>query len=165
MINWQVILLGAISFILALCAHILCWRLSRPKKQIQSLLLIFAAVPIVAHVLCLSRFPIYDLLLSLVMTYSLSISYILFYPAAQAISPTLKIELIVKRFMPAGISQEQLKKYFPQDELFCERLDDLLDEGFLTMSESGLKITAKGRYFLKVFTALRGLLGLGIGQG
>ncbi|MCU0666191.1 MAG: hypothetical protein MUF05_03740 [Candidatus Omnitrophica bacterium] len=165
MITLDVLISGVFCFLISLLAHVIWWRIKRPKAQIQALVSLFLVFPLLGLTCLMQFFPLRDFWLSLALAYSFSFSYVLFYPAAQAVSPTLKLILIISKFSYSGCSAQELKKYFNTKDLLQERFDDLVQEGFLRTCHGKINITLRGRVFLSFFVALRVILGLEQGKG
>ncbi len=110
-------------------------------------------------------FPWTDFYAILLLHTSLSLAYILVYPASQADSPSFKILLHVGRAMPSGLSTEEIQSRFPASALLDARIQDLINANLARVQSDRLILTRQGRYFIKPFIMLRKALGLPAGAG
>jgi len=173
----KVIILGAMIFSACMIAHILIWRYARPKNEIAWLGIIFFISPI----LVLAGFYVFAMKTGIgliviaaitftgwvtifLLHYALSLFYIFNYPAAQAVSPSLKM-LLILRASDKGCTLEEISGEFSENVLFEERLKDLLRESLIAETPLGLEITPSGRAVITFFVCMRRILGLPIGEG
>ncbi len=165
-------------FFSCLLIHVLLWRVKRPLRQASALFLIFIGLPVIfsALVFGISLFSHKNCFiiagltgaewaLVLLLDLALSAAYILTYPAAQAISPSLKILLIIGGASPTGVSYEEMVNEFPAKDLFDRRVEDLFDEELIREESGGLVLTSSGAALARVFILIRKLLGLPAGKG
>lgn len=96
---------------------------------------------------------------------ALSCAYIQVYPASQADSPSFKILLLVRKSMPAGMTQREIRAIFNSKVLLEDRLQDLTHAGLIKEYESNLELTQKGHALILPFMILRRLIGLPMGKG
>jgi len=159
---------GAGLFLLALATHVILWRLQRPEKQILTFALIFL-LPILVYLLW-QRFGSQtrswlDLFSVTLLYMSLTVAYIQTYPAVQALSPSLRILLLVGNAMPKGITEGEILGAFDPKQLLEDRIQDLLDARFVQESEGRLEITPRGSLLILPGALLRRILGLPVGKG
>jgi len=170
-----ILVYGFLLFSFCLLVHIVVWRIRIPNHQIPLLGLIFIFLPALVFLSIyaakgvflppalfdLSRTEWFAVFL---LHLSLSGAYILSYPAAQAVSPSLKM-LIDINSSENGCSVEELVKKFDENALFEERLQDLIKESFIVETADGIELTEAGRKLIKFFIFMRRLLGLSMGEG
>lgn len=158
-----VLVWGIGAFVIALAAHIVWWRVRRPRSDIAALLLVLLVAPVT---LCIglwyrSRpFDGVDLLAALLLHVSLASAYIQTYPAAQAASPSLQILLGLGARRADGLTLDELSAHFSQDHLVGARLDDLLANKLVRPVEGGYALSASATALVRFFVAFRALLGL-----
>ena len=178
---FSIISYGFLLFFICFLIHIIIWQLYHPKRQILTLFIIFFLFPIlfnlpiyifytlfnVQNVITKNTFSlnIGELLQVYLLHYAFSLAYIFTYPAAQAGCPSFFILLIIKSSMPRGITKDEIYSLFLNKELFRTRIQDLIDENLVVEKNGWLEPTKKGCSLLKVFTFLRRMFGLPIGQG
>lgn len=168
--NPLILLTGFLTFLFCLIFHIFFWRIRRPKNDIFALFLIFFKFPLlffagyfIWNLLNLPVplvVPINEITAIFILHVSLSSAYIQTYPAAQAISPTLEIMLIVLKYMPQGISQSDILQNFHKKKLTSSRLEDLLNTKLIRQEQGFFTLTPIGKCFINFFVLHRNLLGL-----
>jgi hypothetical protein len=173
--NPYVLFYAFLIFLACLFLHILIWRVRLPVRQIPLLGIIFIVLPLTVVIIIylflgfsnvtgfrsLSRT---DLLAVFLLHFSLAGVYIFSYPAAQAISPSLKMLLYI-RSSRGGSTLEELLSGFDERELFEERIRDLIGESLVAEGPDGIELTFSGKRLVGVFIFIRRLLGLPIGKG
>lgn len=175
--NYIVFLLGFVIFFFSLCLHVIIWRWFNPGKKIAFLLLIFIAIPVGSYFVFSNIIHI-DYKLSTVsvsgtdwmavymLHISLSLAYILSYPAVEAASPSLVILLMMDNSKEDGLVFNDLSNCFRDDMVLQPRIQDLINSGLIIESHDGYyRLTPRGITFVKCFILLRRLLGLPIGKG
>lgn len=173
--SYSVILSEFILFLASICLHVIVWRLLRPKSYLKALSAVFFIVPASVFVIyvilfpgalpALSSFDTADLAALFLLYLLLAAAYILSYPSIQARSPSLLMLLVIEESMPRGRKFGELERLFSSRGLVGDRLDDLLQGGFIKVSGQGCSITFRGRLLLGPFALLRRLLGLPAGEG
>ncbi len=175
--NISILLSGILIFFICLCLHIAVWRWRYPKKHIIALFLIFIMFPLafVIGYIGLGAFGFLpdniiffstaDWLAIYLLNFVLSLSYILSYPAIEAVSPSLAILLIVGDSNPNGAVRDDLLHVFDDEVVLEPRLKDLIEAGFIAESNGFFMVTHRGVTFVRCFMLLRSLLGLPIGKG
>ena len=96
---------------------------------------------------------------------ALACAYIQIYPACQANSPSLQIMRVVDQKMPAGMTENEIRKSFHQEELFDARLQDLIKSGLVEESGGQVRMTKRGGNFVAPFLFIRRWVGLPFGEG
>ncbi len=173
---------GTLFFIFALSLHVLLWRLLRPVKDVLSLFILFAIVPLFSIALLylphspffnLRPYGIIELTGALLCYCALYCAYIMTYPALQARCPSLRMVLLIKRAGGAGIKLEEVRAGFDTADLVTNRLDDLISSG-LVIKDKGVaggasaiayRVTPRGSLLLRPFMLFRRFLGLAPGEG
>ncbi|MEI8175837.1 MAG: hypothetical protein WCG78_03110 [Candidatus Omnitrophota bacterium] len=152
---------GVVLFGISMVVHVLLWRFRRPRRQAFALFFIFLA-PVAAGLIFFHTAV--DILAS-VFAGALSCAYILTYPAAQAVSPSLKLLLVIGAAGKDGIGADDLATRFDEKELFDRRLEDLTDEKLIVATVRGFTLTPGGFFLVRNFMTMRRLLGLPMGRG
>lgn len=163
------ILLAGISlFLICLFVHVFIWRFWHPRRHGLALLMIFV-LPIFILAILLpnlwAAFTWLDFASVTLFHLSLSFAYIQTYPAVQALSPSLRILILVQTSMPAGMSEAEVLKFFDAEQILDDRIHDLTVSHLVSEINGALEITTKGRLFILPFLLLRKILGLPQGKG
>ncbi|OHD69338.1 MAG: hypothetical protein A2W19_05360 [Spirochaetes bacterium RBG_16_49_21] len=172
--DMQVIGTSLLIFSVILLIHIIYWRLSKPKKQIKALFLIFIIIPlfisIVAGLFIMINIIMFvslsELLLIIILYTALSCAYIQTYPAIQAWSPSLLlVNLIGSSKEP--IKLEKLRDVIDENKLIKDRVIDLETEGLIHISKQNKSIilALKGKILAAFFIIYRRFIGLKPGEG
>jgi len=175
MITPLVIISGIIVFSLSFAAHVYIWKAFRPKRQAVLLAALFFAMP--ALIFCALFFwsrqgagerfaaSAFNLLYALILDYVLAAAYLLSYPAAQASSPSLRIVLAAASSMPDGMTEDQIRALFSEEDLFGGHLARLEQEGLVINTGGRWTVSPCGRRTAVFFGRYRRLLGLPEGGG
>lgn len=163
------VLISFLIFIIATIFHVLFWRIGRIQSHMKPLLLVYTLIPLSLLGTCFSiSWPITveEKVLLFGLTMAFSAAYVLTFPAFQAIAPTLKICYLLGK-NSAGLSLAEISHEFPSSSLVNDRLDDLLKDGMITVSEAGqLNLSRKGKLLAGVFSIYRHrILSLPEGEG
>lgn len=171
----MVLILGTGSFILALVMHILIWRVIKPVKHLIWLAIIFVILPLIAYAIVFylsflfykERFIASAPNVGFIVLWHIALSgtYIMTYPVSQAKCPSFKIMLAVSASMPKGITALDINDIFSKDILLTDRVDDLIDEGFIYIKDNKYNLTFKGNLLASSFIFYRHLLSLPLGEG
>ena len=158
-------IIATILFVLAFATHIAVWIIKPPKNKGTYLILIFTIIPLLLFTLILAQYPILgeeinleDLIQGLLISLTLSSSYVMTYPLVELESPTLKISNIIYQ-NKKGVDFNSLLIRLGKDSLFYDRINDLKKEGAIKEVGNKLFLTNKGLVILKLFTFWRKLLG------
>lgn len=163
----HVLLLGIGIFVAAVCTQILVWnirRISRPMTVLPVLLIVFPTVGI-------GLLVIFDLMLwidafaTLILLCLLSSAYIQSYPIFQEDIPSFRIMLFVRDFGTAPFSEQVIIDRLDTDDLFVDKLQDLIDDGLIVRTSEGLILTRSGQLLVIFFSTYRRWLGLNYGVG
>lgn len=156
--SFAVLLYGIAMALVAWVVHCLWWRVRRPQDDLKALAWCMAAVPVVLMALLCSagKLPVSSAFLSLFLAEALGAAYLFWYPAAQAVSPTMLIVLLAQRAGEAGLTENSLKEAVSEEVLTGETINNLFHEQFARTDPSGgIFLAARGRRTLKVIRWLR----------
>jgi hypothetical protein len=154
-----VLLLGS-SFLV----HLVWWRVSLPKRQTRTLLLIFTVVPVVVA-LSLSGLHLSAAQATLVALFdaSCALTYIALYSAIEHQSPTLAIVSRLAAAGDAGCSGDDLQQSFGQELPMANRLALMEQSSWLRADGASLVLTDEGRFFARLFESAANVFGLAKG--
>jgi len=156
-------------FIAAILIHLIIWRLHLPKKQTNALLAIFS-LPLVLGILAIVKYPglmkwslnpsinFFEIFQLLLLYTSLSVSYILSYPAIEAESPTLIIIRAVFETGASGLDKSSLKRIVDNDLLILPRIKDMLSDNMVYLKDGRYKLLPKGLIMAKLFLSYRNII-------
>lgn len=166
----EIFLAALLLFSFSFSLHILIWRWRRPRYRVLILFIIFFLVPLAFLKADGIRGVPYTIqrpaILAVMLLYAaLSCAYIQTYPAVEAVSPSLGILLLLGRAMPQGLTQEQILRRLDANQLFDDRIQDLVTAGLMKRSESLLEPTLFACAIVFVFLLFRKILGLPVGEG
>ena len=177
MVEPLVLLWGTISFTAALVVHIIIWRIFQPNRQMMWLVVIFIILPGLLYIAlfiifylgalphrCFLASP-FNLFFTLIWHCALSSAYIMTYSPIQAGCPSLKIMLSIAATMPEGMTFKDIEQIFSEDTLFSDRIEDLEEDGLITLKYNAWGMTFTGRLLSEFFLAYRKLLKLPLGEG
>ena len=147
----QILIVSATLFSVVLVLNILVWRLTKPDRG-SLFVLAFFTVPIIALV-CLTmskKIFIVDALILSICYCSLSLSYILSFPALVKDIPSIVILRLVQRAEKISINEltDKFRKTMPSDNT---GLKELLNEKMVILSNGELTLTKSGRIIAKTF--------------
>lgn len=164
----SILLAGVGLFLLSLFVHVVIWRFWHPRRHALALFIIFI-MPLFLLAFALSivwtTFQWLDFASVALLHLALSFAYIQTYPAVQALSPSLRILILVRASMPAGMKEAEIFECFDSKQILDDRIHDLTISHLASETNGVLEITAKGRLFILPFLALRKILGLAPGKG
>jgi hypothetical protein len=164
-----VLLAGFSSFAVCLTAHIVIWRLGRPRSDVRVLFVILLILPTVVGVGLLGEsllnprgsFPgALDLAAVLLLHWALASGYLQTYPAVQAQSPSLEIAYAVGRSMPRGLSREEILARLNSGTLVHSRVDDLVANRLVRADGDRYVLTRSSTRLIRAFLEFRAFLGL-----
>ena len=164
------IFLGLILFFSGFTFHVIWWRIARPHDDIRALILSFLVGPAVLAGLQFFFMPGYgslrETIAAVLVTVAIGAFYIMWYPAAQAASPTMLLVLqVAGAAKDGGATRTALRAAF-DDELLCRQsISNLVHEHFAEEREGKLFVAARGAFLLRMLNTWRGLLGLKYGSG
>ncbi len=158
---------GIVLLITAFGMHVLLWRVCRPRKHTDTLLVIFISC-LAAGILVIKVFGVLPLgargsvfdYLRLVLFYvSVTLAYVISYSALEADSPSLLMTLEIDAAGSQGLEKSKLFNAMTDDVLIRPRLDDLVRDGLAVLEHGQYRLTSKGRPFVRIFIFFRTLLG------
>jgi uncharacterized membrane protein len=159
--------LGLAFFACVFVLHICLWRFLKPKNEIKSILLIFVIIPFflfsVFYVFTEIRENSQSFFYGALLFFSLSVAYIVTFPAIAIEIPTLKIIRLMEE--SAALNEDELVKKFDKESLLGSRKNLLEADSLITYSEGKLKLSFFGSLIARSFIAYRRILGMKIGDG
>lgn len=165
--NSRIFLLASALFLFCLLIHILIWRSRRPPRDAPAILFIFLFAGPLLFILSsklLFAIATQNIFAVLLLHLSLSCAYIQIYPASQADSPSLRILILVNR-APQGLTEQEIRNSFNEEDLLEARLEDLIMTGLIARKGTELSLTSKGKGIIVPFIMIRRILGLKLGEG
>lgn len=165
----SVLVYGVLLIIAALLIHLIVWRLHLPKKQTNALLMIFSLV-IVSGVLVILRYPglikwsiyssknIFEIFQLFLLYTTISVSYILSYPAIEADSPTLIIIRAVFETGAAGLDKSSLERIADNDLLILPRIKDMVFDRMVYIKDGKYRLMPKGLIMARLFLFYRNII-------
>jgi hypothetical protein len=165
--NLSVFILAGIFSGLAWGGHFLLWRLHRPKDDLGALAACMLGLPCVfaGALLLYGGFALATLAAALLLACCLDLAYLFWYPAAQAVSPTMLMTLLVAWRGGEGMTAEELREAIPETVLTADTFENLFAEGFAYLDGEKVHLSARGRRTLKWILLLRRLAGFGEPRG
>lgn len=164
---------AAAVFSVCLALHIIIWRFRIPRHDALALFIVFLVVP--ASVFCgllilsagmdITFWPAPDLVLVLLLHTALAGVYISSYPAAQAISPSLDIILMIAASPQGRLTEEEINQRYDDSVLVTARVEDLRRSHLVNVTFDHAELTRTGRVIIRGFIFYRRLLGLPLGEG
>ena len=164
-----ILLAGLLTFSGCLAAHVVLWRVARPRSDMRALFVIFLVAPSAVALLVVIAGAVasnaglpdgLDLAATLLLHWALSAAYIQSYPAAQAMAPSLEIVYAVRRSMPRGLSREELLARLDPGTLVQARVADLVADHLVRLERDRYVLTPASARLIRFFLGLRALLGL-----
>ncbi len=158
-----VLYLGLELFCFCLAAHIVIWRVFRPRKQIVLLTLIFTFGPslMLGIVVLASRIDLSSCGLALLLHLALAAVYINLYTLVAGFSPSIGILERVDESMPRGLQRNELAPpWFNDENLSGARRENLLSSGLVYESGGLLLLSPRGLLVSRIFLTFRRFLGL-----
>jgi hypothetical protein len=158
-----------VTFSGCLAAHVVLWRVARPRSDMRALFTIFLVAPSAGAVLVFAaggvapaaRLPDgLDVAAALLLYWALASAYILSYPAVQAMAPSLEIAYEVRKSMPRGLSREELLARLDTGRLVQARVEDLVADRLVREVGDRYVLTPASAGLIRFFLGLRALLGL-----
>lgn len=159
------------SFLIGLAAHIVTWRVRRPKDDAATLMHLIVTLPLAVSVLAiLSKGQTgMDALnaagLAVMFHVGTGFTYMSLYTASQAASPTALVLIALARHKNTGLTIEQINELFTTDQLAGNSIHSAIDEGFLLESGKKLALGPRGASLIRVCGGLRRILRLPPGRG
>ncbi|MDA8077500.1 MAG: hypothetical protein M0Z79_01045 [Nitrospiraceae bacterium] len=165
----RVFIYGSLFFVSSLLLHVVIWRVRVPRHDALGLFLIFSVVPAVllATLRAVNLAPVGGISVAhmLLLHAALSVFYISSYPAAQAISPSLDILLLIGSSANLRMTREEILANYDETVLVKARIDDLGRSALASRRGDTFRLTMAGRAVVRFFAIYRSMLGLPAGQG
>lgn len=165
----EIIIYGFILFFVCLIIHALIWRVKIPTNDALALFIIFLAIPSLTLLVAMigmkdftSRIALTEALL---LHISLSLIYIASYPAAQAVSPSLNILLIIGASENKRMKAEDIFNHCSRSRIVTDRVDDLIAYKLISRKGDRFEIKPLAGFIISIFAAYRKILGLPAGGG
>lgn len=164
------VLLGLRLFCGAFILHVAWWRLKRPKDDVRGLVICLLLIPaITVGVLVLTgaipALSVREAVATILVVIAVGSTYIMYYPAAQAASPSMLVILKIASRRKTGITRDELLQSFDDDQLCRTGIENLVNERFAEERDGKLTVGPRGAALLHVLTSWRGILGLKRGIG
>lgn len=171
--NPGIIIYGFLTFLICLIFHVFIWRIRIPKNDASALFLIFLIIPSSIFLILLSiRMLDFIIALSaiemayiLLLHISLSFIYISSYPAAQAVSPSLDIILIIASAETKRLTEGDIIKNYKDAHIIKNRISDLMASALIKQKGECFELSPIGRFTIIFFILYRKILGLAAGKG
>ena len=153
---------------IAWIVHCAWWRLHRPKDDLLGLAACMLLVPAVMALALFFSESADSLfcLLAWFLASALGTAYLFWYPAAQAVSPTMLVAILAGRARDKGIGKDQLASILDEEMLTGDTLRNLLHEQFAREDPDGhLHLLPRGRRTMVSIRFLRHLAGFSDPKG
>ncbi|MFQ5735563.1 MAG: hypothetical protein ACE5GY_01725 [Thermodesulfobacteriota bacterium] len=163
---------AVLLFMLSTAIHVAVWRIRKPGNRPFALICIYILIPFIAALAGLALtvsggLPVAtpeEIAAVYLLNLALSSSYVLTYPAIEALSPSLLFLLIIDSSR-RGVIRSSLVESFDDGSLLEPRIRDLLESGMLRESPQGYSLSSSAVLMVRFFKAFRRLLGLPQGGG
>lgn len=167
--NPDIIIYGFILFFICLIIHIFIWRIKIPANDALALFLIFLIIPFL--IFLVSIVGLKDFISGIVLTevlllhLSFSLIYIASYPAAQAVSPSLNILLIIGSSDKKRMTGNDIFNQCSNIRIVTDRVDDLAAYNLILKKGDYFELKPLAKFIINIFIAYRKILGLPAGGG
>lgn len=167
--NPNIIIYGFLVFFVCLTIHIFFWKIKPPKNSTWILFLMFLIIPTVIFLWIIIglenlkniiHLSVLDLVEILILHLSLSLVYISSYPAAEAVSPSLDIILLIASSEKQKITKENIIKQYTEKKLITERVEDLRKSNIIIEKGECFELKPAGKFMIYFFILYRRILGL-----
>jgi|SaaInlStandDraft_4_1057021.scaffolds.fasta_scaffold17051_2 hypothetical protein len=169
----MIILVSGLSlFLISFAIHLILWRIKQPTNSVRVIIVIFICIPI----LCLTFFNLgyfdnllnsYSIVLSLaeilhihLFYITLSAIYLLVYLGLPEDSPSLFIIISLSNSLKNGLSIDELNELITDDIFLLPRVNFLIDEKLISLSNGKYILNPKGKTFLKTFLIIQKIYNL-----
>jgi hypothetical protein len=150
-----VFLIATIAFLLAVVLHSLAWRTLRPASPARALLACGCVAIIIAVAVGRYAFPGMEpaaVLEAVVLAGSLVAAYLISLPGLESESPSFVVVTRIDSKGTAGATEKDLAEVVNDETFVLNRLRSLEIEGLVDRAGDTLRITSRGRRFLRLFT-------------
>ncbi|MBI5638830.1 MAG: hypothetical protein HZA17_00235 [Nitrospirae bacterium] len=165
----HIIIYGFLSFLGCMLIHVVVWRIKIPRHDALLLFFIFLIFPSIFFLLLgvVKSVPVSgtDAAYGFLLHVALSVVYISSYPAAQAISPSLDIMLVIGSSQDRRMTEEDIISRYDDGVLVAARVDDLRHSSLVLQKGGTFELTSVGKTVAGFFVLYRKLLGLHPGGG
>lgn len=139
--------------------HILLWRVSLPKAQLKTLLIIFLSVwVVVILVLWASGTALSGVLGFLYFSliyWSAALCYVITYSAMEGDSPTLSLTRHLHLKGEEGVSHEEIEEFFRRRPFVGARVKALVADNVFIEEEGGYRLSPGSYLFFRVILGYR----------
>jgi hypothetical protein len=168
--TWTALFFGFALFCAGFLVQVVLWRVKRPRDDFRALAVCLFVLPAAGGILvCLAGLlpgvTLRETLAGLAVTVALGAVYIMYYPAAQAASPTMLLVIKIGRAGRTGITRAKLLKAFDDGLLSRQGIENLVHERFAKERDGKLVAAPRGVFLLRMLDSWRGFLGLKQGRG
>lgn len=153
---------GFVFWMIAFAAHVVVWWIRRPADDLKVLGLMMGGLPLLqaGAAFVIFEVPGIDLVYSTLLGWSMGATYLFWYPAAQAASPTMLLCILIGAMGRRGEEVSVIKNAISGDLLTRETFHNLFAERFASLEEpDAVMLAPRGRRTLYVISALRALAG------
>jgi len=159
---------GILLLLCSLCAQVVLWRVSLPRRHTHALLVLFATLPLLmagvawafGHPLATS--PALAARIGLFYA-AYALAYIVIYSAIENESPTLAIVALVAKAGPAGCADAELVERFGRGTAMAARFAVLERGGWVRTEGDRISLTAEGQSYARFFELAAQLFGIRLG--
>ncbi len=167
------LLYGLFLVTLAFLVHLIWWKVSLPRRQTKTLLIIFFSILLggllllctpVRETLFSASLPLptelYQIVQVCILFTAFTLAYMITYSAIEADSPSLVITTMIEESMPDGIKKEDFEAAMNNELLITPRVNDLLLDLMAEEKEGRYYLTQKGKNMARLFAGFRSLFGI-----
>lgn len=161
---------GSMLFGMAFGIHVAWWRIARPADDFRALAVSFFVLPAILSAMALAAgigvTTAREAVAAVLVTIAAGAIYIMYYPAAQAASPSMLLVLEIHRgARRGGTTRAELNAAFDNELLCRQSIANLVHEHFADEAKGKLTVAPRGEFLLRMLNTWRGLLGLRYGSG
>ena len=139
--------------------HVLVFRFFRPKRHLLWLVACFLAVFAFGLIMVwMSPQKVTWLYASLGQIVMLP-AYLVFYTATVAESPSVVVMETISRAGDRGVTKDEIIRALEKAGVVADRLQGLLQGGYLERHQGHLRLTWRGRIYMEFFLLPRTLMG------
>jgi len=168
----RILFYGLFIFCLAFFLHLAIWKIRTPKSHTKALLQIFFATLILSFFLLwlISCFVLSsdsylpksfsDYIHIILFFAALTLAYITTYSAVEVDSPSFLITMSIYEAGVKGLHKDRLKETMRNELLVKPRVNDLLRDKLVFLSNNKYRVTKAGYRLINLFIFYRRLLGV-----
>jgi hypothetical protein len=150
-----IFIVGILSFLITLLAHLVIWRLAQLKRQSHVLYVLTAIVSLGLLILfrtaAIPDFSDLGLFYSFLVFGSLTGTYLLSLPGLELESPSGLIVMAIERAGSRGANKTELYQLLSDEDCILNRMEGLEHSKFIDNREDRLFITPAGSRFFSIF--------------